>query len=195
VEEASRLPVLKWLVTGRDRLSGQGDDPALAEKWVKVSAETKRIKSGNYAQTPQGIVPVPNELLLLDTGSAVRDGAVRVRLARSSVAGVRLFVRMGAGDYAAIIAADKVTIRGGLHGATYKDLRSFPLPPGGSNTDEIEAELRVVGSKITVLWGGAEVGSLEDQTVTSGSLGAGSFKPDKVVFSGFEYLNLDPAKP
>ncbi len=101
---------------------------------------------------------------------------------------------MGTGDYCAVVGTDKVTIRGDVHGAGYADLRSFPLPATAAKAELLEVELRVVGPRISVQINGAELGSVEDRTVTSGVLGAGSFKPEKVVVNALEFLVLDAAK-
>jgi serine/threonine protein kinase len=194
-EQAKQVPVSQWAGAIRERTlgagSGVGVQPAGgSEKWVSAR-EPGRIKSGNYVHTQNGLVPGPNEQLLFDTGGAVRDGAVRIRLARPAANAVRLFARMGSGDYSASLSGDKVTIRGGLHGASYADLRSFPLPAAASKTEDIEMELRVVGPKISVKVNGTELGSVEDRAVTSGGLGAGFNKPEKVVVKALEYLVLD----
>ena len=165
------------------------------QTWVNVVAEPNHIKSGDYASIPNALIPNPNQLLVIDAGAPVRDGAVRVRVPRIAVGSLRLVARLGAGDYSAVFTLDRVILRGGVHGAAYRDLRAFALPvPTGKRPEDIEVELRVVGPRISVSANGVELGAVEDASVTSGAFAAGSFKAEKVPLLGFDYMVIEAEK-
>lgn len=191
-------PLPAWARERRERMMRaipKANTNSRAEAWVSLLSDPSKIKSGNYVQGPKGIIPAPGQMLLIDPGASVRDGAIRVRLSRAASGGLRVFVRVGPGDYSAVVWPDKVVIHGGPHSTAYKELRAFPLRPFvPGQLDEIELELRVVGAKITIKADGAELGSLEDSSVSGGgAFGVGTFRPEKtsIPIKSIEYLVLD----
>lgn len=124
-----------------------------------------------------------------------RDGAVRMRVIFTpGQPQPSLIARQTPNNarYSAIL-------RGGNHVEVHRVseeneqilIADFPVPAPLAEGDQYELELRTVGPRIEIRWNGANLGGVDDSSVSRGWFGLRQFGDTNVTADALEYLPLD----
>jgi hypothetical protein len=175
--------------------------PAPAAAVLSPSAEPWRDAFQDPGFTDAGTISengwiLPGRQKFYDlTAGPKRDGAVRALVSRDSLPRVILRVRATSFGQYQLRGTTGSTVTLDIWDQTKSrstQLKTFPKP----DSEQVEMELRVVGSTITVKLNGAVAGEVEDTTWSEGMFGMGTLGDAPTTVQAVEYLNLEgPASP